>query len=112
MTFAELTDHQNRLVADPGFDPAFDQLIDSTDVTSFTVSAREAEILASRRIFSSHSIRAFAAVKQDVFGIARLMEVHHRMRAGSERVGIFRSRDAAEEWLLKTRQERLRAPQT
>ena len=42
VTFAELTDHQNRLVADPDFDPAFDQLIDTTDVTSFAVSAREA----------------------------------------------------------------------
>ena len=99
MTFAEITDHQNRLLTDPNFDPAFDQLIDMSEVTSLAMSAREAEIVSSRRIFSQTSRRALVAVLPDVFGLGRLMKTHHDISSGHELSGVFRNREAAEEWL-------------
>jgi hypothetical protein len=76
VTFEEVKRHQDLLLADPGFDPRFNQLIDATAMTQFDVSADEARQIAERRIFSPASRRAFLASKPSVFGIGRLMQVY------------------------------------
>ena len=50
--FYDVGAHQDRLLVDPDFDASFDQLIETTPVTEFDISAGEVKILASRRIVS------------------------------------------------------------
>ena len=94
--FHDIRGHQDRLLADPDFDVSFDQLIDTTAVTTFDISASEARILAERRILSPESRRAFVATKPHIFGLARMMEVYHEPLG---EVQVFYSMDEALKWL-------------
>jgi hypothetical protein len=94
--FDDIKDHQDRLLADPDFEASFDELIDTSAVMKFDISANEAGVLAERRNVSPESRRAFVAPKSHIFGLARIMEVYH------ERVGhaqVFYSMDEAVKWL-------------
>src|SRR6516165_8985045 len=73
VAFGDVRDHQDRLLADPDFDPTFDQLIDTIPATEFDMSAEDARILAERRVVSPESRRAFVAVKPHIFGLGRMM---------------------------------------
>lgn len=73
--FLDVRDHQDRLLADPDFDPSFDQLIDTTPAGEFNISAEQAISLAGRRIVSPKSRRAFVAVKPHIFDLGRMMEI-------------------------------------
>src|SRR5215469_9714893 len=77
VTFNDVRSHQDRLLADPEFDPSFDQLVDATAVTEFDITADEARTIARRRIFSPKSRRAIVAVNPHVFGLSRMMEAYH-----------------------------------
>jgi len=94
--FGDIQDHQNRLLADPDFDPAFDQLIDASRVTSLVLTTDEVKTIASRRVFSPGSLRAFVAVRPYIFGLGRMMEVYHE---DIGQVHIFDSMDEALSWL-------------
>jgi len=96
--FADIRDHQDRLLADPDFDPTFDQLIDTIPATKFDISAEEARILAQRQVVSSASRRAFVAVKPHIFGLARMMEIYHEA-LGYADAAVFYSMDEALKWL-------------
>jgi hypothetical protein len=94
--FSDVRGHQDRLLVDPDFDASFDQLIDTTPATRFNISADEARILASRRILSPQSRRAFVATKPHIFGLGRMMQIYHE-HLGNARV--FYSMDEALKWL-------------
>ena len=74
--FGDIRDHQDRLLADPDFDATFDQLIDTIPAIRFDLSPKEAKILASRRIVSPESRRAFVANKPHIIGLGRMMEIY------------------------------------
>jgi hypothetical protein len=67
VTFAEMKAHQDQLAKDLGFNPAFDQSVDATAVTSVNISTDEAKTIAGRRFFSPTSRRAFVA--SNVLGV-------------------------------------------
>ena len=94
--FDDIRGHQDRLLADRDFDVSFDQLIDTTAVTKFDISASEARILAERRIVSPESRRAFVATEPHIFGLGRMMEVYHEHLGN---VQVFYSMDEALKWL-------------
>jgi hypothetical protein len=94
VTFGAARRHQDRLVADPEFDPSFDQLIDATRVTKVDISADEVRTLAQRHIFSLKSRRALVATKPDVFGVGRMMEIYHE-DVGHTEVEVFYSMEEA-----------------
>ena len=96
--FLDVRDHQDRLLADPDFDPSFDQLIDTTPAGEFNISAEQARSLAGRRIVSPKSRRAFVAVKPHIFGLGRMMEIYHE-DLGYAEVEVFYSMDEALKWL-------------
>ena len=98
VTFDDVKEHQDRLLADPDFDASFDQLIDTTTVSKFEISADEARVLATRRIFSLDSRRAFVATEPHVFGLARMMEIYREDIEYAE-VEVFYSMDEALKWL-------------
>ena len=94
--FDDIRGHQNRLLADPDFDPTFDQLIDGTRATRFELSADQARTVAGRPIFSRDSLRALVATQPHVFGLGRMVEVYH------EDLGqfhVFYSMEEAVTWL-------------
>ena len=96
VTFADARSHQDRLLADPEFDASFDQLIDTTPASDVDISADEARILASRRVLSSKSLRAFVATKPHIFGLGRMMQVFHEDLGPAH---VFYSMDEALNWL-------------
>jgi hypothetical protein len=96
VTVSEIRNHQDRLLSDPDFDPAFNQLIDVTTATRFDMSVDEAKQVALRPIVSPKSKRAFVASKPDIYGMGRLMQVHHEPFAEAQ---VFRDRKSALQWL-------------
>jgi len=96
VTFAEVRDHQDRLLNEPDFDETFNQLVDATRVTKLDVSAEEARVIASRQIVASTSRRAFVATEPSIYGVGRMMETYHGSKA---QVCVFHSLDAALAWL-------------
>jgi hypothetical protein len=99
LTFSQVKTHQDQLLNDPDFDPEFNQLIDLTAVTSLDISVDEAKIIASRKLFSSTSRRAFVASSPSIFGMGRMMEVYNEMSNVASRVRIFYDLPSAVEWL-------------
>jgi hypothetical protein len=98
VTFDDARGHQDRLLADPDFDPSFDQLIDASHVTNIDLSADEVRILASRRVVSPESRRAIVAAKPHIFGLGRMMEIFHE-DLGYADAQVFYSIDEAMKWL-------------
>jgi hypothetical protein len=96
--FDDVRGHQDRLLVDPDFDASFDQLIDTTPVTEFNISAGEARILASRPIVSPESRRAFVATDPHIFGLGRMMEIYHE-NLECAHAHVFYSIDEAWKWL-------------
>jgi hypothetical protein len=96
VTFEEVRGHQDRLLSDPDFDGAFNQLIDVTAATQLDVSSDEAIIIADRRIVNATSRRAFVANQPHIYGFGRLMAAHHDAKAI---VNVFYNRDEALAWL-------------
>jgi hypothetical protein len=98
VTFDDVRSHQDRLLADPEFDPSFDQLIDATTVTRVDLSADEVRTIAQRHIFSLKSRRALVATKPDVFGVCRMMEIYQE-DAGHTELQVVYSMEEALQWL-------------
>ena len=94
--FDDIKDHQDRLLVDPDFDESLDQLIDTTAVTKFDLSVRDARVLAERRIVSPKSRRAFVAIKPHILGLGRMMEIYHQPFGD---VQVFHSNHEALEWI-------------
>jgi hypothetical protein len=105
VTFDDVRDHQERLLADPDFDPSFDQLLDMTAATKFEISADEARTLARRRMLSPESRRAFVATAPHIFGLGRMMEIYREGMEYAE-VRVFYSMDEALEWLTSAEREK------
>jgi len=96
VTASEITNHQDRLLSDPDFDATFNQLIDVTTATKFDMSVDEAKQIALRAIVSTKSKRAFVAIKPDIYGLGRLMQIYHERLAEAH---VFRDRNSALKWL-------------
>jgi hypothetical protein len=91
--------HQNRLRADPDFDPTYSQLMDFTHVTQILLTAVDVQQLALANIFSKESRRAFLVANDLAFGLARMFEIL-RENAGEEGIRIFRNLEEALDWVL------------
>jgi len=99
LTYVEVRDHQDRLIVDRRFDPTFNQLIDLTTLTDLAISTEEAQKIATRRLFSPTSRRAYVAIRPHIFGIGRLMQAHHDLAGRKSEVEIFDDLDQAKKWL-------------
>ncbi|MGB6897293.1 MAG: hypothetical protein WBE12_01775 [Candidatus Acidiferrum sp.] len=91
--------HQERLLADPEFDPSYSQLRDFTHVTQIDLTAADIQQLALRNIFSPESRRAFLVTNDLAFGLARMFEIL-RESAGERGIGVFRNLEEALDWVL------------
>ena len=91
--------HQERLLADPEFDPSYSQLMDFTHVTQIDLTAADIQQLALRNIFSPESRRAFLVPNDLAFGLARMFEIL-RESAGERGIGVFRNLEEALDWVV------------
>ena len=98
VTFREIQDHQDQLLADPAFDPSFNQLIDVTAATDLDLTVAEMKEVSRRRIVSCGSRRAFVASNIHILAIGRLMQTYHEAHHEVE-VHIFLDCDEALKWL-------------
>lgn len=99
VTFAEIKAHQDQLMNDPDFDPAFNQLVDATRVTVLDATVKDTKRIAGRAIFSSASRRAFVATNPDVFDMGRVLGTYLEMAHVPRQVNVFYDRKLALQWL-------------
>ena len=99
LTFSDFRLQQDAFKNDPLFDPAFDQLVDVSQVERLELTTEQAKIIAARGIFHPTSRRAVIAKDPSVFGTARMMDAHHSVATGRNYVRVFYDRDAALKWL-------------
>jgi hypothetical protein len=99
VTFQEIVTHQDRLLSDPRFSPDFDQLIDCRQATNIRVTSAEASRIASRKVFSRTSLRAFVASEQVVFGVGRMMQAYNEVSEYPSKAAVFYDLASALKWL-------------
>ncbi len=99
LTFADFTNQQEQFLADPDFDPSFDQLVDGSRVTALDLSVEQAKIISRRAIFLPSSRRAVVATDPAIFGMGRMMDAYHTLATKRELVGVFYDRASALKWL-------------
>ena len=99
VTYAEIRDHQEQLLLDCDFDPKFSQLIDGSRTTALDVSSEEARRVASRRIFSAESRRAYVSPGPLVPGVGLLMAVYQDAGTISSGMRVFYDYPSAFSWL-------------
>ncbi len=98
LTRDDILRHQDRLSADPDFDPAYSQLQDYTQFTGLSVSPEDVRIITGRSIFAPDSRRALLVKNDMQFALARLVEAHRGMN-GETGVRVFRTLDEALDWI-------------
>jgi hypothetical protein len=99
VTYAEIRDHQDRVLLDSGFEPTFNQLIDGTKTTALDISSEEARTIAFRRIFSATSRRAYVSPGPAVHGVGLLMAAYQEAGMISSRMRVFYNFPSAFDWL-------------
>ncbi len=102
ITPADIFTHQQKLAADPNFDPAFSQLIDVSHITKIEVTTEDIRKLARGNLFSPTSRRAILVGSDATFGLARMFAML-RESEGETGIEVFRSLDGALEWVLARR---------
>jgi len=96
LTDADLAAHRAELLADPDFRPEFDQLVECLGAQPSSISQRGVSTSVTQTVFSPQSRRAFVAVKDVSFGVARMFAL---MQPPGTRVEVFREVEPALRWL-------------
>lgn len=96
VTFNEIKGLHDRLMRDPSFDPSFNQLVDTTEVTTLEVSAAEARELARGSVISRDSLRAFIVNTPAVAGLGLLLDIYREKHTA---IQVFYDRNSAMMWL-------------
>ncbi|MFZ0821075.1 MAG: hypothetical protein WAM91_13470 [Candidatus Acidiferrales bacterium] len=95
----DLMEHQNQLLADPDFDPAFSQLMDFGHMTKLEVTATDMHLLAERNIFAPGARRAVVVSDDAGYGLARMFETL-RDEKGERGIRVFRRLEDGLEWVF------------
>ncbi len=100
VTAAEILDHQDRLMRDPDFDPAFRQLVDFSGATNISASSADIRVIATRNFFGQGARRCIVAPTAEIFGLARMFQTFRELSGGEEEIQIFKDRNEALQWLF------------
>jgi hypothetical protein len=99
VTCEEIRFRQDQTQTDPEFDPDFNQIVDLRAATAIDGSIDEFKVLASRKVFSPQSRRAFLASSPAVFGMGRLWEAQTEISQNTSHIRVFYDVASAMEWL-------------
>ncbi|MGB6430592.1 MAG: hypothetical protein WBF06_08395 [Candidatus Acidiferrales bacterium] len=99
LTASDILAHQQKLVQDPDFDPAFSQFWDFTTVVENDITADDVRTIAAITIFSPLSRRAALVTSDEQ---ARLVHMFGTLREkeGEFGVRVFRDRKEALRWAI------------
>jgi hypothetical protein len=97
ITDEEMIAIQNRMEADPEFNPDYSHLIDCRKVGELKISAKGIRIITSAGLFSAKSRRAFVVPNDAAYGFSRMFQIYRQ--EGPEETGVFRELDAAMKWI-------------
>jgi hypothetical protein len=100
--------HQDKLLSDPDFDPAYSPLLDFTHVTAVEIDPEDVRKLAERAVFWPCSRRAILVGNDLEFGFARMFGIL-RENAGEKGIKVFRNLDDALAWVFATDASRQKA---
>lgn len=90
---------QRGIAALPGFDPAFDHLVDMTRADRVDVSLEVRMAVAEGSVFNEDTRRALVAAEPHQLGFARQHALLRSGDASVDQVRVFTSREEAEAWL-------------
>jgi hypothetical protein len=93
----DVVGHNQRLRADPLFDPTFRQLADMSGVSEILVNTSTIEVVSRGQLFVPGTRRAFVASDDAVFGLLRKYELH--AESLGQTIRVFRDIKLAEAWL-------------
>jgi len=93
----DLLESARQVREDPGFAPDFDLIMDAREVDKLSMRSGLVREIAHRNPYGPGSRRAIVAPDDTLFGVARMFELSRPEQGDVLRV--FRSRDAAIEWL-------------
>lgn len=99
ITFVDSIANQDRLLSDPDFTSEFNQLFDATRVSVIDHSVDQVRKVASRRLFSPRSRRAFVAADTLTYGMGRILQIYLELSQNPSQSQIFNDWDAAWHWL-------------
>jgi hypothetical protein len=97
-TDADIFGHDDRLRADPLFQPHFCQLLDGRGVEVVGITAEGVRRMAEWNPFGGGAKRAFVADRQIMYGYARMFEILSEDRTQNE-CRVFTDIDEARKWL-------------
>lgn len=99
VTKQDILDHQEKLIADPNFDPTYSQLLDFAHMTKMDVKAEDVKLLADRNVFAPNARRAIVVPDDVGYGMARMFEM---LREGKGEFGIrvFRTLEEGLAWVF------------
>jgi len=97
-THADFLDHMSRLLADPKFNPDFNQIVDCRAIAKMELTSDQIADLAGKSIFGVRSRRAFVVSHEVQYGLARMFATYREIKAGQE-VMVFQEMPAALSWL-------------
>jgi hypothetical protein len=93
----EIYEHNEKLRADPNFDPTFRQCADMTALTEVTVGTAVINETAQDQFFKPGTRRAFVASNDGIFGMARMYAL--RAESLGQTIHVFREMEPAKDWL-------------
>src|SRR5581483_4271826 len=99
VTFCDMLANLDRLINDPDFNPAFNQLSDATLATDTDLSASNAGTLYDRRVCSATARRSVVAPTEFTYGVARRLQTYVELSRNGPVVEVFRDRASALMWL-------------
>jgi hypothetical protein len=97
VTDVEVYDHNEKLRADPNFDPTYQQLTDLSGVTEIGVTTGMINTTSLDQFFEPGTRRAILATDDGVFGMARMFAI--RAESVGQTIQVFRDERQARDWL-------------
>jgi hypothetical protein len=98
LTDSDVREHYRRLLADPLFDPSFNQLADLREVERVEVSTAMIREAGLMKVFRPEARRAFVVSTPLLEAMTRMYGSFSRVVQGGE-VRVFHWLDEAESWL-------------
>jgi hypothetical protein len=99
ITLADMRAYQQELVQRPEFDPTWAHVFDGRDAVQFDMSSEEIRHLAATSVLAPSARRAMVATDLATFGFFRMYGTLFELQVDGSAVGVFRTLDAAIEWV-------------
>jgi hypothetical protein len=105
ITKLEMLEYLHAIKMDKDFNPSYDFIEKTKDVTEIQLSTLELQELAQILIFNQESRRARVASNDLFFAVSRMYEAYRDLK-GADNFCVFRNKETALRWINEGRAER------